>query len=218
MTELAELGRVDEVQRLEQGRALAPRPAAIEPDVAERGLDWSLDAGPIIRQILGREQPAFALLVRDDRTGDVSDVEGIARGLQPGVTSASRRDGGLLVGHELHRGGEILLDEHLADARRAAMRQIERRVGRKFAVFGLVLRDDLGHQRVDGETLARKADGGLGNLTEAHRAPLRERRDPGVGCCRHDGAQNALRDLAAVMLLEEVALAAPSAIRRGRRS
>ena len=58
------------------------------------------------------------------------------------------------------------------------------------------------HQRVDGKAVAREADRGLRDLAEAHRAEALERGDPGIGRRRHHRAQDALRDLAAVVLLE----------------
>ena len=138
--------------------------------------------------------------------GDVPGVESVARSFQSGFAPALGCYGGFLVHHVLHGGGELLLHEDLADPRRAALRQIDRNVRRESPVLGLVLGDDLRHQRIDRETVAGKADCRCGNLAEAHRAPARERRDPGVGCRRHHGAQHASRDLAAMVLLEVVAL------------
>jgi hypothetical protein len=68
-----------------------------------------------------------------------------------------------------------------------------------------VLGDDLGHQRVDGKAVARKADGGLRDLAEAHGAEALERRDPGIGRRRHHRPQDAPRNRAAIMLLEVIA-------------
>ena len=90
--------------------------------------------------------------------------------------------------------------------RRTALRQIERDVRRKRPILGLMVGDDLRHQRVDGKAVAGEADRRLRHLAEAHGAEALERRDPGIGRRRHHGAQDALRNLAAVVLLEVVAL------------
>src|SRR6185503_16359936 len=78
VAELAQLGAIQEVERLQQRRPLAPRAAGIELDIAERGLDRLLDAGAIIRKIVGREEAAVLLLELDDRGSDVTPIEGIA--------------------------------------------------------------------------------------------------------------------------------------------
>ena len=162
------------------------------------------EAGAIARQVFGREKSAVLLLELDDLLRDVALVEGLARGIEPGLAPALGRHGRFLVRHELHGGGEIRLHEDLADPRRAALRQVDRDTRGKSPVLGLVLGDDLRHERIDREAVAGEADCRCGNLAEAHRPPARERRDPGVGCSRYNGAQHAARDLARVVLLEVV--------------
>ena len=66
--------------------------------------------------------------------------------------------------------------------------------------------DDLCHKRVDRKPVTGISDRRLSHLAEAHGAEAFERRDPGVGSCRHYRAHDALRDFTAVVLLEEVAV------------
>jgi hypothetical protein len=105
----------------------------------------------------------------------------------------------------LDGGSELRLHEHLARPRRPALRQVECNVRRKHPILGLVRGDDLRHQRVDRETVAGELDRRGRHLAEAHGAEALERRDPGIGCRRHHGAQHVLRNLAAMVLLEVVA-------------
>ena len=84
--------------------------------------------------------------------------------------------------------------------------QIERGVRWKFAVLGLMLRDDLGHQRVNGKAIAGKLDRRFRDLAEAYRAETFERGDPGIGRRRYHGAQDAVWNIAAVVLAEIIAL------------
>ena len=113
---------------------------------------------------------------------------------------------GLLVRHVLKRGAKGLLHEDLACSRRTPLRQIERGVRREHPILGFMLGDDLRHQRVDREAIASKTDGRMRDVAEAHRAEALKGRNPGVGRRRHHGAQDALRNFAAVVLLEVVAL------------
>ena len=85
------------------------------------------------------------------------------------------------------------------------MRQVERGIRGKGPVLRLVRGDDLGHQRMGREAVAGEPDGARRHLAEAHGAEAFEGGDPGVGRRRHDRAQDAARDFAAVALLEIVA-------------
>ena len=114
--------------------------------------------------------------------------------------------GGLLVHHVLNGGCQLLLHEDFSGPRRSVLRQIDRDARRKHPVLGLMLGDDLRHQRVDRKSLVGETDRRCRHLAEAHGAETLERRDPGIGRRRHYGAQDALRDLAGMVRLEEVAL------------
>ena len=64
--------------------------------------------------------------------------------------------------------------------------------------------DGLAQQRMRRKAFLGKSNRGRGHLAEAHGAPALQRLDPGVGRRRHDRAQQAARDLAAVPLHEIV--------------
>ena len=64
--------------------------------------------------------------------------------------------------------------------------------------------DGLAEQRMRCKTFLGKANGGRSHGAEAHGAPPLQRLDPGVRRRRHDRAQEATRDLAAVPLHEIV--------------
>ena len=205
MAELFQLGAVEQVHRLQQRRSLAPRTAGIERDVAERGRDRLVEAGAIVGEVFGGEDAAVLLLIFDDRARDVAAIERVARCGEAGFASARARRR-LLVRHVLQRGAERLLHEHLADLRRASVRQVEIDVRRELAILRLMIGDDLVHEVVGGESVARVADRGFRHLAEAHGAEALERRDPGIGRRRHHRAHDALRDFAAVVLHEVVGI------------
>src|SRR5713101_7883387 len=99
MTEPAQLGCIEKIERLQQRRPLAPRAAAKQPDIAERGLDRLLDAGAIAGKIVSRQQAAVVHLKLDDGRSDIAAIEGIARRSEGGLASAMAH-GGFLVRHE----------------------------------------------------------------------------------------------------------------------
>src|SRR5712671_377055 len=108
MAELAQLGGVQEVERLQQRWPLAPRAAGKQPDIAKRGLDRLLEARTIAVKIVGRQKAAVLLLKGDDGASDVAPIKGIARRGKAGFASAMTC-GGLLVHHVLKGGCEVLL-------------------------------------------------------------------------------------------------------------
>src|SRR5262249_48016396 len=158
-------------------RTLAPWSAAIEPDIAKRGLGRFVEARMIIAEILGRQYAAILLLKFDDGARNVAAIEGVARGIEAGLPPA-RTNGCFLVRHVLQGSGERLLHEHLACLRRPSFWQIEIDIGRKLPVLRFMLGNDFGHKRVDRKSIARIIDCRLRNLSEAHGAEARERGDP----------------------------------------
>ena len=94
------------------------------------------------------------------------------------------------------------MHEFLAQLRRPAMRQVDFDGRRKAADRLLVVADEIGHVRIDRETLAGDADRRRRHLGERHRAVFFERGDPRIGRGRHDRALDPDRDLAAVVLLK----------------
>ena len=194
---------LDQPQHLAEHRSLAPRTAGVHREFAEGHGDGRLDAGAELGQVRHAQQAAVLLVIGDDRAADVAGVEGRARRLQAGLaTLASRRP--LLVDHVLQAVAKVALHEHLADPGRAAVRQIDGPVRRPLLVSPAVRGNGLAKQRVRGKALLGETHRGRGHLAEAHRAPPLQRLDPSVGCRRHDRAQEAARDLAAVTLHEIV--------------
>src|SRR5437660_10760848 len=93
-----ELRPVEQVERLQQRRALAPGAAAIDVDVAEPRMNRRLDLGMVFGEILGAQEPAILLLEAHDRSGDVAAIEGVVRRCQPGRAPAAAMRA-LLVDH-----------------------------------------------------------------------------------------------------------------------
>src|SRR5690348_9244653 len=105
-----------------------------------------------------------------DHGSDVAAIEGVMRGAEPGFASTSGC-GALLIGHVLQSACKIRLYEQRAHFRRLAAGQKDGGSVRPLADFILSCCDDLGEERIDREPVAREADRGGGNITEAHRPP-----------------------------------------------
>src|SRR5262245_17733798 len=88
VAELAQLGGLEEVHRLQQRWPLAPGPASIELDVAERGLGRLVESRMIAREILGRQDAAILLLELYDGARDIASIERVARCRETGLASA----------------------------------------------------------------------------------------------------------------------------------
>src|SRR5215475_5485703 len=94
VAEIAQLGGVDQVERLQQRWTLAPRTTAVNADVAERGFDRARKPGVVVREVFGREQTAAVFLEFDDPLGNVAGVEGRARRFQSSFPPPLKADGG----------------------------------------------------------------------------------------------------------------------------
>ena len=145
-------------------------------------------------------------MVRGDGRADVALVEGVARGREARGTPAGGTPAGraFLVRHVLQRAPEVGLHEDVADGRRAALRQVDRGVGRPAGVVLRLLGDHARHQRVHHEAVAREPDRRLRHLAEGHGAVALQRGDPGIRRTGHDGAQRTHRDVPVVLALKEV--------------
>ncbi len=143
------------------------------------------------------------LVVAHDPLGDLAAVEGRAGRFEPRHPSSARARP-LLVGHVLKRGGEVTLDEPIARLRRRAAREIDRSARRPAAVVVGVLGDVVGQVLVDREPVAGIAGRRGGDVREAHRPVVAQRRDPRVGRRGDDRVQDPRRDLAAVLAHEQV--------------
>src|SRR5439155_27353879 len=89
----------DELELLQEYRALAPRPALVDRVAAIVGRHGRLDRAPVVAQILMREEPAVRGGVRDDSVGDLAPIERVDRcrdAIDPGASPAV-----LLGGDEL---------------------------------------------------------------------------------------------------------------------
>ena len=174
-------------QHLQQGRPLAPGPAAIDPHAFEPDARGRLDRRAVTGKVHGPQQPAILLVISHDLLRDVAHIEGIAR--RPEPLPASAGSCGFLVRHVLQGRGQVGLHQQVAHCRRLAVRQPDFRVARPHPVVVPIARDEPRHHRVDGEAVAGVPDGGRSDLGEGHGAEPCQRRDPGVGRRRHDGAQ-----------------------------
>ena len=194
--------QVEQAKRLEQRRTLTPGAAGIDIDALDRDPLGRLHRHPEGGEVVGREQAAVLAMVLDDGRCDVAPIEGGTGGGEARGTVAA--GGALLIRHVLEGAPEIGLHEDIADGRRAATGQVDRRVGRPAGVVLRLLGDDARHQRVHDEAVAREPDRGLGHLAEGHGSVAFERGDPGVRRGRRDGTQQAHRDVPVVLTLEEI--------------
>jgi hypothetical protein len=138
-----EPGMLDRAQRLGEDRPLAPRPAGQHLPVAPACAHGRLAPAVKLGEVLAREQAAVVGMERGDAGGDVAAVERVARGAQARLAPARQRRA-LLVGEVLQRGGEVALDEALADHRRAPPGQEDRRARRPARVRPAVRLELLG--------------------------------------------------------------------------
>ena len=195
--------RLDHAQRLGQHRALAPRPAGEDLEVAPAHLHRFLVAAMEVGEIVACQVAAVLFVIAHDRLGNVAAIEGGARRRETGRSPMLRRRA-LLVDHVLQRAGEIALHEAVADLGQLAARQEDCRIGRPGAIAVLVLLDHGRHVLEHREAFASVAHGGTRNVAERHRAVVGEGSDPGIGRRRHHGAQDPQRHLAAMLAHEEV--------------
>jgi hypothetical protein len=124
---------------------------------------------PERRQIVLVEEPAFGAVEGKNSACDVAAVERIARRLKGGNPTATRR-GPLLVGEKLQGRSEVGLNEFFAQLRRPTVRQIDFDGRGKAADRLLIVADEIGHMRIDWETLAGDADRRRRHFGERHRA------------------------------------------------
>ena len=188
VSEAGKVATFQDPQHLQQGRALAPGPAAVDPHTFELDAHGRLDRRAVTSKVTGPQQAAILLVIRHDLLRDVAHIEGIAR--RPEPVPAAARGRGFLVRHVLQGRGKVGLHQQVAHCRRLAVRQPDLRVARPHPVVVPIARDELRHHRVDGEAVASVPDGGRSDVGEGHGAEPCQRRDPGVGRGRHDGAQN----------------------------
>ncbi len=83
MAQRREVDPLEQVERLQQHRPLAPGTAAVDVDPSKGGADRRLDVDMEGGQVLHRRQPVVLLLKADDLRRDITAVEGVAGRLQP---------------------------------------------------------------------------------------------------------------------------------------
>ncbi len=203
MGEAVEADLLDQQQGFQQRRSLAPRAAHHHLMPAPEAAHRRFQAGTVVGEVLGREQTAFALVKGDDLPGDVASIEGVAGGGQPGGPAAIA--GRLfLIDHVADGFCQIRLHELVAQLRRLAAGQEDRRVLRPARIIGLMGADGLGEQRVHREAFGGEADRRGGDVAEAHCPVAFECGDPGIRRSGNDGAQHAFRDAAAMFAHEKL--------------
>ena len=92
-----------DLQRLQQHRALAPRPAAEQCGVVEADRQRRFDIDVKIGKIILAQPAVIGLVIRDDPACDVAAVECIPRRGQAGRASTLASGGGFLIRHILNR-------------------------------------------------------------------------------------------------------------------
>src|SRR5262249_12233365 len=146
--------------------------------VAERRRDGLLDADPEVPEIRGAEPASLALVESHDVLRDLALVERLAHRREPVAPTAASAL--LRCDEAADRSPEILLPEALAETRRAAFGQEDRRRARPARELGGILGDRLAEQMVGGKAVLGEAQRALDDLGKALRAELLEGRDPGV--------------------------------------
>ena len=112
--------QVEQAERLEQRRPLAPGAAGIDVDALDRDPLGRLHRHSEGGEVVGREQAAVLAMVLDDGRCDVAPIEGGTGGGEARGTVAA--GGALLIRHVLEGAPEIGLHEDIADGRRGCHR------------------------------------------------------------------------------------------------
>ena len=201
---LSHARRLDDGERFEQERTLAPCAAGVdldrlvvEPEApGDRGHDLAAEGLEVVR----REQPVVLPLVRDDLARDVAPVEPTAHRGEAGHAVVAGR--ALLVAEELQGPAEIGLDQPLAGRGHRAAGHPDGDVLRPVAVLVGVVPHVVEHDRMAREAVRSVAHRARCQLAKGHRAPALQRLEAGIGGGGHDGAPDAQRDRAPVALDE----------------
>ena len=152
------------------------------------------------REIVVGEESAVRLMKGGDGAGGVAPVEGGTGRQHAGDAPAPRR--GLGPRHGANRLRELRLHEDLAGSERAAVAEEERGRRRPLPVGRLLPRHLVGREARDRKAALGAFERGGDDVGERHRAPARERREPGGRRRGHHGPRHARRDLAAVAVAE----------------
>ena len=196
-------------QRLQGDRPLAPRAAPVHLVSAIGRANRRLHFDREFRHVLGGQQPALLLAEPRGALRDLALIEEVPRRPEAGVTA---RCSALRLGEHPEGAREILLHVALARLRRPAAAQ--QHLPRRGPLAHLVgdPRDVRREELVDRKPLLAQLDRGRRDLGKRHRPVAVQRGDPGVDRGRHDGGQDARRNVVAAppQLLEGGGLRPPS--------
>ena len=125
MAEGLQIDAVQEIQHLEERRALAPEPTGGDLVAAEARAERRTDLDAELGQVSGGQRPALGAVELGDALRGLAAIELVARRADTGLAAAAR----LRLGarHPAKRLPELALHEHLAHAERAVVAQVERR-------------------------------------------------------------------------------------------
>ena len=179
VAERAEVDLVQEGELLEEHRTLAPRPAAMDVDVAESRRDGGGDGDPVSGEVVkGQQSPVFPLKLGDGGS-DVARVERVSYGLDSRLAT-SNRGPPFLVDQELEGAREVRLHEHLPGLRRTPVRKEYLGAFRLSLEIADPFLDRRGYLGIHGKSIAGETDGRLGGITKADGPVPFEEGKPGI--------------------------------------
>ena len=190
VTHRAHVEVLEDVQRLQQRRALRPDVELVDLDAAVTGAERLLDERLPLREVVERDQATLFLHAAHEFLRDVAAIEAVVRGLQGLLARLAGGERLLLsLDHLAQRGGEVGLAEDLTGAwcfaRRAEVRQHHLFRVRPFLELFLPALDQIGGLAVD-RIAVREFDGRGQHFGERERAVLLQHQD--------DAARRAGRD------------------------
>ena len=195
---------LEDVQRLQQHRALAVEAVLVDGVAAVLGGRRLLDAGVELGEVVELERGAVLLQEGDHLLGDVALVEAVAGG---GDALLAAQMGVFPLGlhHPREGGGEGGERDGLARrVQRPVRLQPEPLIVRPRPHEPEVRLDGAGGEGPQGEALPGVLDGAGRDLLEAHRAPALQHREGAVQGAGHDGGVEALAEEIAVARLVPV--------------
>ena len=178
---------LEDVERLEQHRALAPERVLVDRVAAVRGRRGLFDARKEVRKVRPIERRVVLLQERDHLARDVPLVETVARRDHAGPSSSGFR-GALGADHPGQRVRQRRQPDGFAGlvVRPVGLQPDRLVAGPSLEELALTL-DGIRGPRPQRKALRRVCDGRSGHLLEAHRPPLFEHRQGRVHGARDDG-------------------------------
>ena len=195
VAECRQIRALEQVEHLQQDRALTPEAAHAHLPRAPRADQRALDLDLERREIIQRQRALLGTMEFRDALGGLAAIELVAcRANSRGAAAA----GALLrARHPAERVAQLRLHEPLAHAEWPPVVQVERGRRRPATIFvgvgGQLIRGEAGH----GKAAACVLGGRRRDVREGHRPPAFERPAPGRRRRGHDGARQPRRDLVA---------------------